>query len=69
MKMKIKTFGYDRHKLTSLTYEELEMLIQQVNEEHACSDGIYLVDAKGRKKIDAIGWAVYYKNKQEKPNA
>ncbi|WP_432372806.1 hypothetical protein ACRPHP_07200 [Pantoea allii] len=67
--MKIKTFGYDRHKMTELTYEELERLLEIVTEEHACSDGIYLVDAKGRKKIDAIGWAVYYKNKKDKANA
>ena len=67
--MKIKTFGYDRHKLTLLTYEELEKLLNQVSEEHACNDGIHLVDAKGRKKIDAIGWAVYYKNKKDAANA
>jgi len=67
--MKIKTYGFDRHKLTALTYDELETLMQQVTEEHACNDGIYLVDAKGRKKIDAIGWAVYYKNKKDADNA
>lgn len=67
--MKIKTFGYDRRKLTSLSYKELEELLKQVSEEHACTDGIHLVDAKGRKKIDAIGWAVYYKNKKEAANA
>ena len=66
--MKIKTFGYDRLKMTALSYEELETLSRQVTEEHACDDGIYLVDAKGRKKLDNIGWAIYTKNKQDAAN-
>lgn len=67
--MKIKTFGYDRLKMTALSYEELTALSRQVAEEHACEDGIYLVDAKGRKKLDNIGWAIYTKNKQDAANA
>lgn len=67
--MKTKTFGYDRLKMTALSYEELAALSRQVTEEHACDDGIHLVDAKGRKKLDAIGWAIYNKNKQDAANA
>lgn len=66
--MKIKTFGFDRLKMTALSYEELAALSRQVTKEHACDDGIHLVDAKGRKKLDNIGWAIYTKNKQDAAN-
>lgn len=60
--MKPKNFGWNRVKLSSLSYEELEILEAQVKEDHACQDGIFIYDEKGRKKLDALSWAVYYKN-------
>lgn len=61
-----RNFGWDRHKLATLTYEELERLEADVKENHECSNGIYIYDAVGRKKLDALSWAVYYKNKSDR---
>ena len=61
-----RNFGWDRHKLATLTYEELERLEADVKENHECRNGIYIYDAAGRKKLDALSWAVYYKNKADR---
>lgn len=61
-----RNFGWDRHKLATLTYEELEILEADVKENHCRRDGIYIYDAAGRKKLDALSWAVYYKNKSDR---
>jgi IS6 family transposase len=63
---RIKNFGWNRVKLVTLTYEQLAELEEQVKEDHACRDGIYLVDKAGRAKLDALSWAVYNKQKQER---
>ena len=65
---RIKNFGWNRMKLATLTYEQLAELEEQVKEEHACRDGIHLVDKAGRAKLDAISWAVFTKQKQERAN-
>ena len=66
--MKIKTYGFDRLKMTKhLSLEELDQLQQQVKELHAneFKDGKYfengtqtisLIDKKGQKKLDQISW-------------
>lgn len=73
--MKIKTYGFDRIKMTKhLTLEELAQLQKQVKELHAneLKDGKYfengtqtisLIDKKGQKKLDQISWAIYNKTK------
>lgn len=63
---KLKNFGWNRHKLATLTYEELEALEADVKENHAHQGGIYIYDTAGRKKLDALSWAVYYKNKRDR---
>ncbi|PHM70390.1 hypothetical protein [Xenorhabdus sp. KJ12.1] len=61
-----RNYGWNRVKLAQHSYDDLERLEIDVKENHACEDGIYLIDAKGRKKLDAISWAIYYKNKAER---
>lgn len=69
MPSKPKNFGWKRLKLTALTYEELEVLIADVKANHAEQNGIHLYDAAGRKKLDALTWAIYNKNKEDRKNA
>lgn len=73
--MKIKTYGFDRLKMAkNLSGEELEYLQSEVKELHAneFKDGKYfengtqtisLIDKKGLKKLEQIGWAIYNKTK------
>ncbi|VAE12552.1 hypothetical protein [Enterobacter hormaechei] len=62
---RIRNFGWNRLKLATLSYDELNQLEEQVKLEHACSDGIHMYDKAGRDKLDALSWAVYNKQKQE----
>ncbi|EHG9340703.1 hypothetical protein J6F59_003341 [Salmonella enterica] len=62
---RIRNFGWNRLKLANLSYEELNVLEEQVKQEHACIDGIHMYDKTGRDKLDALSWAVYNKQKQE----
>ena len=62
---RIPNFGWNRLKLATLTYEQLNELEEQVKQEHACSEGIHMYDKAGRDKLDALSWAVYHKQKQE----
>lgn len=62
---RIHNFGWNRLKLATLSYEDLNALEALVKEEHACSDGIHMYDKAGRDKLDALSWAVYNKQKQE----
>ncbi len=64
-----RNFGWDRLKLATLTYEELEVLERDVKTNHEHQDGIYMYDAAGRKKLEALSWAVYYKNKNDRKAA
>ncbi|MCJ1935936.1 hypothetical protein M2972_27080, partial [Klebsiella pneumoniae] len=59
----IRNFGWNRVKLSTLTYDQLEQLKKKVEEEHACNNGIFLYDKAGLKKLDALSWAVYHKCK------
>ncbi|WP_228136582.1 hypothetical protein, partial [Klebsiella pneumoniae] len=56
----IRNFGWNRVKLSTLTYDQLEQLKKKVEEEHACNNGIFLYDKAGLKKLDALSWAVYH---------
>nr|WP_318375399.1 hypothetical protein [Enterobacter sp.] len=62
----IRNFGWNRLKLATLSYEQLNELEEQVKQEHACKDGIHMYDKAGRDKLDALSWAVYNKQKQER---
>ena len=62
---RIRNFGWNRLKLATLSYDELNQLEEQVKLEHACKDGIHMYDKAGRDKLDALSWAVYNKQKQE----
>lgn len=66
MTSRIRNFGWDRVKLSTLSYEQLDQLCIQVEQEHACKNGIYLYDNRGLKKLDALSWAVYYKMKADR---
>ena len=78
---KIRNFGWDSVKLADLTYEQLDTLRKQVEAEHVNpkdSEGryvengkqtIYVYDAKGRKKLDALSWAVTHKLKDDKKSS
>ncbi|EMN5578645.1 TPA: hypothetical protein MJD06_04550 [Klebsiella pneumoniae] len=59
-------FGWSRLKLAKLTYEQLAELEEQVKAEHACKNGIHLFDKPGQRKLDALSWAVYNKQKAER---
>lgn len=59
-------FGWNRLKLATLSYEELSRLEDDVKVNHACSDGISMYDKPGYKKLDALSWAVYHKQKAER---
>ena len=63
---RIRNFGWNRLKLSTLSYEQIAELEAQVKAEHACNDGIHMYDKAGRDKLDALSWAVYNKQKQER---
>lgn len=63
---RIRNFGWNRLKLSTLMYEQIAELEAQVKAEHACNDGIHMYDKAGRDKLDALSWAVYNKQKQER---
>jgi IS6 family transposase len=60
-----RNFGWNRLKLSTHTYEQLQQLEDDVKANHSCHEGIHLIDAAGRKKLDAISWAVYNKQKRK----
>ena len=62
---RIRSYGWNRLKLATLSYEEISTLEEQVKREHACSNGIHMYDKAGRDKLDALSWAVYNKQKRE----
>lgn len=66
MTNRIPNFGWNRLKLATLTYEQLAQLEEQVKAEHACKNGIHLFDKAGQRKLDALSWAVYNKQKAER---
>ncbi len=66
MTNRIPSFGWNRLKLATLTYEQLAQLEEQVKAEHACKNGIHLFDKAGQRKLDALSWAVYNKQKAER---
>lgn len=66
MSNRIPNFGWNRLKLATLTYEQLAQLEEQVKAEHACKNGIHLFDKAGQRKLDALSWAVYNKQKAER---
>ena len=75
---KIRTFGFDPSKLSDHSMDDLMELRRRVVEAHSNPIGednlvrengrltIYLIDKKGRHKLDQIGWAVYHKQRQAK---
>lgn len=65
MSNRIPNFGWNRLKLATLTYEQLAQLEEQVKAEHSCKNGIHLFDKAGQRKLDALSWAVYNKQKAQ----
>lgn len=75
---RLKNFGWDAVKLADYSLEQLAELRRQVEAEHAnpfdeqnryTENGrptLHLYDAKGRKKLDALAWAVTYKLQESK---
>lgn len=69
----MRTYGWDAVKLSeAYTLEELAKLRELVtsdpasaNPAHTAGD-IYLYNKKARRKLDAIGWAVYYKQQEKR---
>lgn len=64
MKTLPRNFGWSRLKLATHSYAELQQLEDDVKANHSCQDGIHLLDPAGRKKLDAITWAVFNKQKR-----
>lgn len=68
----MRTYGWDAVKLSeAYTLEELAQLRDLItndpasaNPGHATGADIYLYNKKARRKLDAIGWAVYYKQQE-----
>ncbi|EAM6792409.1 hypothetical protein E0G74_01450 [Salmonella enterica] len=75
----VTVHGWKAWRLTCYTFEQLNQLQTEVELEHinprnerGCyvEDGqetIHLYDKRGRRKLDAISWAVYHKMKARKP--
>lgn len=74
----IRNHGWKPHLMAqNLSPEQLEALLKQVEDEHANprdAKGLYtengapsmfLLDAKGRKKLDAVTWAMYHQSKKK----
>lgn len=69
----MKVFGWDSVKLSdAYTFDELRKLREQVEAQHANPKDergyleggrptLYLYDKQGRKKLDAIAWAVRHR--------
>ena len=65
---KRKVYGWDRVELSkNYTANELDKWIKELSNDpdNQVKDGIYQLDAKTRKKIDELSWAVYYIQKEE----
>ncbi len=75
--LRIRNYGWKAHLLAQHSFEDLAKLEEQVKAEHAnprneegrmVESGkptIFLYDCKGRKKLDALSWAVYHKTKKK----
>ncbi|BBW91794.1 hypothetical protein PS1M3_18810 [Pseudoalteromonas sp. PS1M3] len=66
---KRKVYGWDRVELSkNYTANELDEWIKELSNDpdNQVKDGIYQLDAKTRKKIDELTWAVYYIQKEQK---
>ncbi|WPJ21802.1 DdrB-like ParB superfamily domain [Pseudoalteromonas phage vB_Pun_Y3] len=66
---KRKVYGWDRVELSkNYTANELDEWIKELGSDpdNQIKDGIYQLDAKTRKKIDQLTWAVYYIQKEQK---
>lgn len=72
---KILNFGWKAHKLASHSFAVLEQLLKDTLADHEnprengrCMENgrptIFIYDEKGRKKMDAITWAVYRKQQR-----
>ncbi|WOL24317.1 hypothetical protein fHeYen801_107 [Yersinia phage fHe-Yen8-01] len=72
---KIPTYGWKAKLLSQHTFATLEQLLEVVKSEHQnprengrCIENgnatIFIYDAKGRKKMDEITWAVYHKQQR-----
>jgi hypothetical protein len=80
MKYPVKVYEWRAHLLAHYSYEQLDVLRRLVEAEHinprnarGCyeengQETIHLYDRRGRKKLDALSWAVYHKQKAEKRN-
>ncbi|AWB35513.1 hypothetical protein [Orrella marina] len=60
----MKVYGWSATKLARVySVPELIELREKVRKEHYAPNGIYLYDKKGQRKLEAIGWAIYYHHK------
>lgn len=65
---KRKVYGWDRVELSkNYTAKELDEWIKELSNDpdNQVKDGIYQLDTKTRKKIDALSWAIYYIQKED----
>ena len=58
----------DSVKLAELSFKELNIRREKIENEGRISDksSFYLYDAKTRRKLDAINWAITYKLQEKK---
>ncbi len=70
-----RNFGWKSHKLADHSFVVLESMLSDVQASHQnprengrCIENgkptIFIYDEKGRKKMDAITWAVYHKQQR-----
>lgn len=75
---KPRNYGWKPHLMAqNLTPAQLEALMIQVETEHANprdergtytengAPSLFLLDAKGRKKLDSVTWAMYHQSKKK----
>lgn len=72
----VKVLGWKAHTLRQYSMEQLEQLMAVVEDVHRNprnelgryeEDGketIHMIDRQGRRKLDAITWAIYHKTKK-----
>lgn len=68
----MRTYGFDPVKLSSAyTMEQLVALMAEVDadplNQNPPGSSIYLKNARGRKRSDAVAWAIYHKQCKTKP--
>ncbi|EDY2030071.1 hypothetical protein GTB64_004513 [Salmonella enterica] len=80
IKYPVKVYEWRPHLLAAYSFDQLNDLMRFVEDTHRnprneagryTEDGqetLFIFDAKGRRKLDAITWAIYHKQKAQKRN-